>query len=267
MAARGKARAAAELEADPLVADPPATDPLAADPLATMGRPGPVTVSASLADQPGAPGPGGAGPGPAGVAIALGANLGDPLATLLAVRPLLVGLAQRCLDPAPGRLCWSPLFRTEPVGGPPGQPPYLNAVLLVEPAVPLAPNPAAALALLADLLALERRFGRRRLEHWGPRTLDLDLLWWGSLQLQTPTLTLPHPRLAQRSFVLAPLAAMDPALVLPGPALVPDSTASAPAPPHGPDPGPSCGALLAALLPRLPEAPPQRLPGRPGWPE
>ncbi len=203
------------------------------------------------------------------MAIALGANLADPLATLLAVRPLLVVLARRHLGPAPVRLRWSPLFRTEPVGGPPGQPPYLNAVLLAEAAAPLEPNPAAARALLADLQGLEQRFGRRRLEPWGPRTLDLDLLWWTALQLQAPELTLPHPRLAQRSFVLAPLAALDPALVPPGRAPVPGSIdpESDPAPASGSDPGLSCGALLAALLPRLPEAPPVRLPGRPGWPE
>ena len=201
------------------------------------------------------------------MAIALGANLGDPLATLLAVRPLLAALVRRHLGPAPGRLRWSPLFRTEPVGGPPGQPPYLNAVLLAEAADPLEPSPAAARALLADLQELEQRFGRLRQEPWGPRTLDLDLLWWGALQLQVPELTLPHPRLAQRSFVLAPLAALDPALVLPSPAVVPGSTGPDPAPTPGSDPAPRCGALLSALLPRLPEAPPVPLPGRPGWPE
>ncbi len=189
--------------------------------------------------------------------MALGANLGDPLATLLAVRPPLAALLRHHLGPACGELRWSPLFRTEPVGGPPDQPPYLNAVLLVESAGPLAPAPAAALALLRDLQALEHRFGRRRLERWGPRSLDLDLLWWGPLALQTPELTLPHPRLAQRSFVLAPLAAIDPQLVPPHQA----PPRPAPAPPPG------CGALLAALLPGLAEAAPQRLPGCPGWPE
>ena len=201
------------------------------------------------------------------MAIALGANLGDPLATLLAVRPLLAALVRRHQGPWPGRLRWSPLFRTEPVGGPPGQPPYLNAVLLAEAAAPLEPSSTAARALLADLQELEQRFGRLRLEPWGPRTLDLDLLWWGALQLQAPELTLPHPRLAQRSFVLAPLAALDPALVVPSPAVEQGSMDPDPALTTGPDPAPSCGALLAALLPQLPEAPPARLPGRPGWPE
>ena len=190
------------------------------------------------------------------MAIALGANLGDPLATLLAVRPLLAALVRRHLGPAPGRLRWSPLFRTEPVGGPPGQPPYLNAVLLAEAAAPLEPSPAAARAMLADLQGLEQRFGRRRLEPWGPRTLDLDLLWWGDQVVQAPALQLPHQRLQQRSFVLAPLAAIDPLLVPPAPAAA-----------GTPSPGPDCASLLAALLPRLREAAPQRLPGGAGWPE
>ena len=68
------------------------------------------------------------------IAIALGANLGDPAATLAAVRPLLAELVQ------PARCRWSPLFRTEPVGGPAAQPPYCNAVLLVEPPLPHLPH-------------------------------------------------------------------------------------------------------------------------------
>lgn len=155
----------------------------------------------SLADQP-------------SLAVALGANLpspaGAPLATLQAVRPLLEGL----LGELGGSVCWSPLFRTAPVGGPPDQPDYLNAVVLVRPvrsgAIP------EALALLEALQGLEQRFARRRLERWGPRSLDLDLLWWGDLICCTELLELPHPRLQQRMFVLAPLAAIDPALVPPG---------------------------------------------------
>jgi 2-amino-4-hydroxy-6-hydroxymethyldihydropteridine diphosphokinase len=148
------------------------------------------------------------------------------------------------------RLRWSPLFRTEPVGGPAGQPAYLNGVLLVEGLAGLEPRPQQ---LLKGLQALEAQFGRQRLEAWGPRTLDLDLLWWGDQRVARPALALPHPRLQERSFVLAPLAAIDPWLVPPGPG----------------DGGPAlgCGALLAALLPRLREAAPQRLAGRAGWPE
>jgi 2-amino-4-hydroxy-6-hydroxymethyldihydropteridine diphosphokinase len=157
------------------------------------------------------------------------------------------------------RLRWSPLFRTEPVGGPPGQPAYFNGVVLVEGVAALEPRP---LALLQGLQALEAQFGRQRLEAWGPRTLDLDLLWWGDRRVQSAPLELPHPRLQERSFVLAPLAAIDPLLVPPGP-----GAAGTPSPGFGPRPGQDCGTLLAALLPRLREAAPQRLPGRAGWPE
>jgi len=190
---------------------------------------------------------------PAGdtLAVALGANLGDPAATLVAVRPLL----QVLLEPlaSPGALChWSPLFRTAPVGGPPDQPDYLNAVVLLE-----RPWPEAdPLALLAALQELERRFGRERRERWGPRLLDLDLLWCGTRRLQEPALELPHPRLHQRRFVLEPLAAIDPALCPPG---------------CGADPGPSVADLLAQLQMAsasvTAEPPPERLPPRPGWPE
>jgi len=159
-------------------------------------------VESSLADQPGS------------LAIALGANLGDPLATLLAVRPqleLLLGQFAARMACVAAAARWSPLFRTEPMGGPAGQPSYVNAVLLLEgcpPPLDVAIAAAAAQGLLADLLAIERRFGRQRRERWGPRSLDLDLLWWGDLRLSTPELTLPHPRMLERSFVLVPLAAL-----------------------------------------------------------
>jgi len=209
-------------------------------------------VIASLADQPWA----------TSLAIALGANLGDPQATLEAVRPLLQAFLEGLLEergPQPDdqrraiRLRWSPLFCTEPVGGPPGQPAYLNGVLLVEGVAALEPRP---LQLLQGLQALEAQFGRQRLEAWGPRTLDLDLLWWGDQVVQAPELELPHPRLQERSFVLAPLAAIDPLLVPP----VPGAAGT-------PSPGPDSATLLAALLPRLREAAPKRLPGGAGWPE
>lgn len=180
------------------------------------------------------------------LAVALGANLGDPALTLLAVRPKLEALLHP-LAPPSGRLRWSPLFRTAPVGGPADQPDYLNAALLLEP---LGGEPEP-LALLAALQELESGFGRQRRERWGPRRLDLDLLWCGRQRRSDATLELPHPRLAERAFVLAPLAAIDPGLV----------------PPLA-DPEPlSCGARLQALLALGREPPPQRLPPRPGWPE
>jgi 2-amino-4-hydroxy-6-hydroxymethyldihydropteridine diphosphokinase len=159
-------------------------------------------VESSLADQPGS------------LAIALGANLGDPLATLLAVRPqleLLLGQFAARMACVAAAARWSPLFRTEPMGGPAGQPSYLNAVFLLEgcpPPLDVAIAAAAAQGLLADLHGLERRFGRQRRERWGPRSLDLDLLWWGDLRLSTPELTRPHPRMLERRFVLVPLAAL-----------------------------------------------------------
>jgi 2-amino-4-hydroxy-6-hydroxymethyldihydropteridine diphosphokinase len=163
-------------------------------------------VRASLADQGSSGGP----DAMSQLAIGLGANLpsaaGGPIDTLVAVRPLLEQLLQSWA-PQTCWLRWSPLFRTAPVGGPPGQPDYLNAAVVAE--VALAPTPLAALDLLVRLQQLERAFGRERLEHWGPRTLDLDLLWWGDLQCDLPALQLPHPRWHQRHFVLAPLLAIE----------------------------------------------------------
>jgi len=186
------------------------------------------------------------GPVTDALAVALGANLGDPAATLVAVRPLLADLLTPLAEPPP-RLFWSPLFRTAPVGGPPDQPDYLNAVLLLEG---LRPDPDP-LALLMALQDLERRFGRERRERWGPRLLDLDLLWCARRVCRQGELELPHPRLAERAFVLAPLAAIDPKLLPP----LPDQ------PPR------SCGERLADLLARGAESPPQRLQPQPGWPE
>jgi len=156
------------------------------------------------------------------LAIALGANLpspaGEPADTLMAVRPLLEQMLQRWAQ-ASLLFRWSPLLQTAPVGGPPGQRPYSNGVLLVElPATFASPSQrSAALALLQCLQQLEAQFGRPpqpERQHWGPRSLDLDLLWWGQLELDlpataaTPALQLPHPLWRQRSFVLEPLATL-----------------------------------------------------------
>ena len=228
-------------------------------------------MEASLADQLG-----GVPPGTGSIAIALGANLGDPAATLIAVRPLLAeALAGWFLGDSPPTqrgptLHWSPLFRTEPVGGPAGQPLYLNGAVVMESPAWLGRCPpesqpqtlGAPLALLEILQALEAQFGSQRLEPWGPRSLDLDLLWCGDLCCNSGVLDLPHPRLLERSFVLAPLAAIDPNLMPPvqaGPPVQPGK-------PHG-IPLQSCGALLGQLLPQLQEAPPERLLPQQGWPE
>jgi 2-amino-4-hydroxy-6-hydroxymethyldihydropteridine diphosphokinase len=134
---------------------------------------------------------------PEGVFVALGANLGDPLKSLRWARRALAEVGR--LEGA------SSLYRTAPVGGPPGQPDYLNAVL------ELAPFEACPERFLEVLLELERRYGRVRTERWGPRTLDLDLLAWGERVQQSPTLVLPHPRMMGRAFVLAPLCELAPA--------------------------------------------------------
>lgn len=192
-------------------------------------------MGASLADQ--------ARPS---LAIGLGANLpspaGAPRSTLLAVRPLLETLLRELGEV----VRWSPLFRTAPVGGPPGQPDYLNAAVLVSPVLP--GTPARAMQLLQDLHQLEQRFARQRLVRWGPRSLDLDLLWWGDLECSCEQLELPHPRLLERAFVLAPLAAIDGALRPPG--------------------GGVSAIDQLRRLSRSSAAPaPEPLAGYPGWPE
>ena len=104
----------------------------------------------------------------------------------------------------------SSLWRSEPLGGEPGQPWYVNAVVELE----LGGDP---LACLARLHALERSAGRpERRARFAPRVLDLDLLLFGAAVVDTPELVLPHPGLTSRRFVLAPLAELAPALVPPG---------------------------------------------------
>ena len=159
-------------------------------------------MSASLADQA------------CSLAVALGANrpsaAGSPRQTLICVRPELETLLCDWAQTSPSciRWSWSPLFETVPVGGPPGQPMYCNAVVLIG-GVPGPPGMEAALALLNRLQALEAQYGRDRdrEERWGPRSLDLDLLFWGDWRLEHPRLVLPHPRLHLRSFVMEPLLA------------------------------------------------------------
>lgn len=101
----------------------------------------------------------------------------------------------------------SRLYRTAPVGGPPGQPAYRNAVVAVEP----RPELGDAQAFLAALHRLEARFGRRRRIRWEARRLDLDLLAFGDEVRHQPGLRLPHPRMLERAFVLAPLLDVAPA--------------------------------------------------------
>ncbi len=132
--------------------------------------------------------------------IGLGANLGDRIATLRTATQRLEAL---------GRVTRvSSLYETEPVGYL-EQPPFLNAVAALETAL----DPTA---LLRALLGIERELGRTRSFPDAPRTLDLDLLLDGDVMLGTSELTLPHPRLHERAFVLVPLAETAPELVHPG---------------------------------------------------
>jgi 2-amino-4-hydroxy-6-hydroxymethyldihydropteridine diphosphokinase len=134
--------------------------------------------------------------------IGLGANLGDPSATLRAAFGALANLPESRV------VHCSSLYRTAPVGNT-DQPEFINAVAALE--TTLAPE-----ALLDALFDIEARFGRIRAEKNGPRTLDLDLLLYNNQQLDLPRLTLPHPRLHLRAFVLFPLAELVPDLPLPG---------------------------------------------------
>ncbi len=134
--------------------------------------------------------------------IALGANLGNPVATVTAAIVALRGLPQTEFVAA------SSLYRTAPVGLK-HQPDFINAVVELI-AVPPAPT------LLQTLFEIEGRFGRQRSVRNAPRTLDLDLLLYGNQTSDDPELTLPHPRLHERAFVLAPLAEIAPQLFVPG---------------------------------------------------
>ncbi|MBX6371832.1 MAG: 2-amino-4-hydroxy-6-hydroxymethyldihydropteridine diphosphokinase [Acidothermus sp.] len=132
--------------------------------------------------------------------LALGANLGDPAATLQHALDALA-LAVRVV-------AVSPVYETDPVGGPP-QPAYLNAVAIVE--TTLSPR-----RLLTLVQVIEQAAGRIRTVRWGPRTLDIDVICYGDLVSRDPELTLPHPRAAERGFVLVPWHDVDPDAVLPG---------------------------------------------------
>lgn len=142
--------------------------------------------------------------------LGLGANLGDPVATLNEAKKRLGYL---------GRVTTvSSLYRTPPWGLL-EQPPFINAALALETA--LDPD-----ALLAALKALERDLGRIPSERWGPRTIDLDILAVDGVRRDDPHLTIPHPRLFERAFALVPLAEIEPAFAAARDALPPDDLAA-----------------------------------------
>ena len=123
-------------------------------------------------------------------AIALGSNLGNSLTILETTITLL------SQHPHLKLINHSPWYQTTPIG--PSQPDYLNGCATLETS--LTPE-----KLLGELLKIEEHFGRIRQEKWGPRTLDLDLLLYEDLILETPVLQIPHPRMTERGFVLVPL--------------------------------------------------------------
>ena len=135
--------------------------------------------------------------------LGLGSNLGNRLAFMRGGRDALLERSGITLVRASG------VYETTAVGGPPDNPPFLNAIL--EIATTLTPA-----ELLAACLAVEDEFGRTRPERWAPRTLDIDILLYADQLVDEPDLVIPHPRLHERSFVLAPLAEIAPELHHPG---------------------------------------------------
>lgn len=125
---------------------------------------------------------------PLDVVVGLGANLGDRLGALRGAVDALSAKADV--------VAVSPVYETAPMG--PAQPPFLNAAVRVT-------WPGSPRALLDEALGIERAFGRVRAEKWGPRTLDLDILWVRGLVVDEEGLKVPHPGLLQRAFALRPL--------------------------------------------------------------
>jgi 2-amino-4-hydroxy-6-hydroxymethyldihydropteridine diphosphokinase len=127
--------------------------------------------------------------------LGIGSNLGDRLAHI-----------RRAVSAMPGLVSVSQVYESVPVGGPPGQGPYLNAV--AELRTELSPR-----GLLELAQRLESDAGRVRAERWGPRTLDVDVLLVGDERVEEPDLVVPHPRMWERAFVLVPLGELAPELV------------------------------------------------------
>jgi len=133
--------------------------------------------------------------------VGIGSNLQNPIEQAHKALLALSGL------PATQLVAQSRLYRSQPMG-PQDQPAFINAVVALETNLP-------ALELLRLLQAIEQAQGRTRVVHWGPRTLDLDLLLYGEESINQPELVVPHPGLHERNFVLYPLHDIDPDLVIP----------------------------------------------------
>lgn len=130
--------------------------------------------------------------------VALGANIGNPQEQM--------ELAVAMLRESTEVLAVSQFYSTKPVGGP-EQPDFLNAVCILESDLP-------ALDLLSLLHGIEKSLGRERIEKWGPRTIDVDLIQYGSLLSKAEELELPHPRAHERRFVLEPWFEIEPDAIL-----------------------------------------------------
>ena len=133
--------------------------------------------------------------------VGIGSNLGDRETNLR--RAIEILSAEDGIEV----VAVSALRETDPIG-PVEQGPFLNGAVELETSLPPA-------ALLERLLATENALGRVRVERWGPRTIDLDLLLYGDQTIDEPGLTVPHPRLHERRFALEPLVDLDPALEIP----------------------------------------------------
>ena len=133
--------------------------------------------------------------------IGLGSNLEKPL------QQLASAITDLTMLPRSSLLSQSPFYRSRPMG-PQDQPDFINGVALLHTSLP-------AQSLLDELQRLEQQHGRVRGRHWGPRTLDLDLLLYGRETIDTDRLTVPHPGIADRDFVLRPMLDINPDLALP----------------------------------------------------
>jgi len=130
--------------------------------------------------------------------ISLGANIGNP------EEQMQLAIAMLC--EATDVVALSSIYTTKPVGGP-EQPNYLNAICITESDLPAAD-------LLALLHGIEKTLGRERIERWGPRTIDLDLIQYGTILSSAQELELPHPRAHERKFVLEPWFEIEPDAIL-----------------------------------------------------
>lgn len=148
------------------------------------------------------------------VVFSVGSNLGDRLANLQGAVDTVSDTPDIIVVDV------SPVYETEPVGGPEGNPPFLNMVIVAETTL-------QARTLLERAQAIEDAFGRQRdEERWGPRTLDVDLIVVGNAEVDKPDLKLPHPLAHERGFVLVPWAEIDPGAELPGRGRVADLAAA-----------------------------------------